>query len=137
GSGAARLVTGTRAEHSILEADVARFTGADAALTFTSGYAANLAVLGALLGPEDLAVSDTCNHASLIDGLRLSGATRRIVPHRDVRAVRDALHDAGRFRRVAVVTEGLFSMEGDVAPLGDLLEVARTAGGLLIVDDAH
>jgi 8-amino-7-oxononanoate synthase len=137
GAGAARLVTGTRPEHARLEEAVVRLTGAEAALTFSSGYAANLAVLGALLGPEDLAVSDESNHASLIDGLRLCGATRRVVPHRDVAAVKDALSDAGRFRRVAVVTEGLFSMDGDVAPLADLLVAARAVGAFLVVDDAH
>jgi 8-amino-7-oxononanoate synthase len=137
GAGAARLVTGTRPEHVALESEVVRLTGAPAALTFSSGFAANLAVLGALLGPEDLAVSDTSNHASLVDGLRLSGATKRVVPHRDAAAVREALRDAHRFRRVAVVTEGLFSMDGDVAPLADLLAAARAAGALLVVDDAH
>jgi 8-amino-7-oxononanoate synthase len=137
GAGAARLVTGTRPEHARLEDAVVRLTGAAAALTFSSGYAANLAVLGALLGPKDLAVSDEHNHASLIDGLRLCGATKRIVPHRDVAAVRDALRDAARFRRVAIVTEALFSMDGDVAPLADLLAAARAAGAFLVVDDAH
>jgi 7-keto-8-aminopelargonate synthetase-like enzyme len=106
-------------------------------LIFSSGYAGNLAILGALLDPEDLAVSDALNHASLVDGLRLSGATKRIVPHCDVAAVREALRGRDRFRRAAIVTEGLFSMDGDVAPLAELVEIADEAGALLVVDDAH
>ncbi len=137
GAGAARLVTGTRPAHLLLEMAVAEFVGAEAALTFPSGYAGNVATLSALLGPHDLAVSDALNHASLVDGLRLSGATKRIVPHGDVAAARDALTDAGKFRRVAVVVEGLHSMEGDVAPLAEYAAAARDAGALLIVDDAH
>ena len=137
GAGAARLITGTRPSHAALEREVVTLTGAEAALSFATGYAANLSVLGTLLGPGDLAVSDEMNHASLIDGLRLCGAERRIVPHRDVAAFRDALRDADRFRRVAIVTEGLFSMDGDVAPVADLLELARSHGALLVVDDAH
>jgi len=137
GAGAARLVTGTRGAHRQLERDVRAFTGAEATLTFASGFSANLAVVGALLGPDDLAVSDAANHASLIDGLRLTRATRRVVPHLDVDAVRTALADAGSFRRAVIVTEGLFSMDGDEAPLAALLDVARTAGALLVVDDAH
>jgi 8-amino-7-oxononanoate synthase len=137
GGGAARLLTGTRREHLDLEEEVVRLTGAPAALTFASGYAGNLAVLGALFGPGDLVVSDELNHASLVDGMRLSGVERRVVPHRDVAAVRDALRDARRHRRVAIVTEGVFSMDGDVAPLADLLTVAREHDVLLVVDDAH
>jgi 8-amino-7-oxononanoate synthase len=137
GAGASRLITGTRGAHQRLERDIRGLTGAEAALTFSSGFAANLAVLGALLGPEDLAISDRHNHASLIDGLRLTRATRRVVPHLDIDAVCAALSDADRFRRVAIVTEGLFSMDGDEAPLAALLDAARTAGALLVVDDAH
>lgn len=137
GAGSARLVSGTRPAHEALERAVEAWTCAPRALIFSSGFAANLACLGSLLGPEDLAVSDRLNHASLIDGLRLCGATRRVVPHADVASFRDALADAGSFRRAVVVTEGVFSMDGDLAPLGDLLEVARAAGALLYVDDAH
>ncbi len=137
GAGAARLVTGTLPVHLALEEDVRAFAGTEAALTFSSGYAANCAVLGALLGRGDLAVSDALNHASLIDGVRLSGAERRVVPHCDVAAVRAALRDAAKFRRVAVVTEGLYSMDGDVAPLADLVEVALAHGAFVVVDDAH
>lgn len=137
GAGAARLVTGTRPSHEALEREVVALTGCEAALTFANGWAANLSVLGALLGDGDLALSDERNHASLIDGLRLCGAERRIVAHADAAAFREALWDAPRHRRVAIVTEGLFSMDGDAAPLADLLAAARAAGGLLVVDDAH
>jgi 7-keto-8-aminopelargonate synthetase-like enzyme len=137
GAGAARLISGTRTPHDVLERELAAYFGTESALSLSSGYAANLAVLGALLGPEDLAVSDARNHASLIDGLRLSRATRRVVSHADPLAFREAVADARDFRRIVVVTEGLFSMDGDLAPLGDLLEVTRGVGGLLLVDDAH
>lgn len=137
GAGAARLISGTRAAHEQLERDVAHYFEAEAALSFSSGFAANLAVLGALLGEDDLVVSDARNHASIVDGTRLTRATRRVVPHASVDAFRSALADAGSFRRAIVVSEGLFSMDGDVAPLGDLFELTRAAGGLLVVDDAH
>ncbi len=137
GGGAARLLTGTRREHLDLEEEVVRLTGAPAALTFASGYAANLAVIGALFGPGDLVVSDELNHASIVDGLRLCGVERRVVPHGNVAAFRDALRDAPKHRRAAVITEGVFSMDGDVAPLTDLHAVARAQDALLVVDDAH
>jgi 8-amino-7-oxononanoate synthase len=137
GGGSARLVTGTRPCHVALEDDVRAFTGAEAALTLSSGFLANLSVLGALLGREDVVVSDERNHASLVDGIRLSGAERRIVPHRDVAAARVALRDRSRFRRAAIVTEGLFSMDGDVAPLADLADLAGARDAFLVVDDAH
>lgn len=137
GAGAARLVSGTRPCHAALEDDVARFAGSEAALTFASGYAGNVSVLQALLGDGDLAVSDAMNHASLIDGLRLSRATRRVVPHGDVGAVRAALRDRGAFRRAAVVVEGLHSMDGDVPPLAELTALARDHDALIVIDDAH
>lgn len=137
GPGAARLICGTRPAQAALEAAVAEWLGTEAALTFSSGYAGNVSALGALFGPEDVVVSDALNHASLIDGIRLSGAERRVVAHCDVGAVRAALADRDRFRRAGIVTDGLFSMDGDVAPLADLLAVAREANALLYVDDAH
>jgi 8-amino-7-oxononanoate synthase len=137
GAGAARLISGTRAAHELLERSVAAHFGVESALSFSSGFAANLSVLGALLGADDLVVSDARNHASIVDGIRLTRATRRVAQHADLDAFRAALDDADGFRRVLVVTEGLFSMDGDVAPLGDLLDLTRSRGGLLVVDDAH
>ncbi len=136
GAGAARLLAGSRPSHGALEREVAAFKGAAAALLFGSGYAANLSLLPALCGEGDLLVSDRLNHASLIDGCRLSRATVAVVPHGDPGAVREALRRGG-FRRRVVVTEGLFSMDGDSAPLASLVEVVREQGALLVLDDAH
>ncbi len=136
GAGAARLLTGTRPAHRALERAVAAFKRAEAALLFGSGWAANVSILPALCGPGDLVVSDRLNHASLVDGCRLSRAEVAVVPHRDAGAVRAALGRSG-FRRRLVATEGLFSMEGDVAPLAEVAAAAREAGALLLVDDAH
>jgi len=136
GAGAARLLAGARPAHEALEREAAAFKGTGAALLFGSGYLANLSVIPALAGAGDLVVSDALNHASLVDGCRLSRAEVRIVPHGDADAVRRALASPRSGRRV-VVTEGLFSMEGDVAPLAGVVAAARETGALVIVDDAH
>ncbi|MGE0193643.1 MAG: aminotransferase class I/II-fold pyridoxal phosphate-dependent enzyme [Planctomycetota bacterium] len=137
GAGAARLVTGTRPGHAALEAELVASFGGAAALVTASGFAANLAVLGALLGPDDLVASDIRNHASLIDGLRLAGATRRLVDARDPAQVQKALADRHRFRRAAIVVEGLHGLDGDLLPLAPLREIAETAQAFLVVDEAH
>ncbi len=137
GAGAARLVTGTRPLHASLEDDLTRTLGSAAALTFASGTSANLAVLGALFGPEDVVVSDRRNHASIIDGLRLAGATRLVVDARDPDATRAALLEARRARRSALVVEGLHGMDGDLPPLARAFELARETGAFLVVDEAH
>ncbi|MCK6528662.1 8-amino-7-oxononanoate synthase [Myxococcota bacterium] len=135
GSGSSRLVAGTLPCHLALEAALAERFGAEAALLFASGYHANLAVLGALTGEGDLVASDALDHASLIDGCRLSRARTAVFAHADPADLAARL-DAPARRRF-VVTEGLFSMDGDVAPLGALLDVAERAGAHAIVDDAH
>lgn len=135
GSGASRLIVGDTAEQRALEAELATWLGVDAVLLFSSGYAANVGTLAALAGAGDLIVSDQLNHASLIDGCRLSRADVVVTPHRDVAAVRSAL--ARPARRKLVVTDGYFSMDGTRAPIADLTEVARAAGASLYVDDAH
>jgi 8-amino-7-oxononanoate synthase len=134
---ASRLLGGTLPAHLDLEARLARFKGTPAALLFPSGYQANVGLLSALLGPGDRAISDGANHASLIDGLRLSGCARRIVPHLDLGAIERELaipHPGGR---TFLVTESLFSMDGDVAPLDRYADLAERHGASLIVDDAH
>ena len=136
GAGAARLMTGSRPAHDALERAVAGFKGTEAALLFGSGYACNVSLLPALCGEGDLVVSDRLNHASLIDGCRLSRAEVAVVPHRDPAAVRAVLGRPG-FRRRVVVTEGLFSMEGRAAPLAEIREAARAFDALLVLDDAH
>jgi 8-amino-7-oxononanoate synthase len=136
GSTGSRLVTGTTELHQELERDLADFVRGRAALVFSSGYLANVGVLAALGGPEVDIVSDAANHASLIDGCRLSGSTVKVVPHRDVAAFDAALSASDKPGRIAV-TDAVFSVDGDVAPLAELHAVARAHGALLVVDEAH
>ncbi|MFE4519207.1 8-amino-7-oxononanoate synthase [Kitasatospora sp. NPDC056783] len=136
GSTGSRLVTGTTVLHTELEEELAEFCGAEAALVFSSGYTANLAALTALTDPDTLIVSDAYNHASLIDGCRLSRADVHRVAHADPAAVAEVL--AGRSRRRAlVVTDSVFSVDGDAAPLPALSRAVRAHGAALLVDDAH
>ncbi|MDT4912270.1 MAG: 8-amino-7-oxononanoate synthase [Pseudonocardiales bacterium] len=136
GSTGSRLVTGTTELHVELEAALAAFCRGPAALVFSSGYLANLGVLTALGGPEVAVISDAANHASLIDGCRLSGSPVTVVPHRDVEKVDAALAAADAGDRL-VVTDAVFSVDGDLAPLAELHAVARAHGALLVVDEAH
>ncbi|MCP2256682.1 8-amino-7-oxononanoate synthase [Streptoalloteichus tenebrarius] len=136
GATGSRLVTGTTELHADLEAELAAFCGVEAALVFSSGWAANLGALAALSGPGTLVVADAFNHASLIDGCRLARGETEVVPHVDPAAVRAAL--AGRTRRRAlVVTDAVFSVDGDLAPLPEIAAAAREHGAGLVVDDAH
>jgi 8-amino-7-oxononanoate synthase len=137
GAGAARLVSGDLPSHRALESTLASFLDRDSALLFPTGYQANLGTLTALAGPQDLIASDAANHASLIDGCRLSRATIAIYPHGDAGAARAALTRAGTFRRRFLVTESLFSMDGDAAPLAALAELAAATDAILVVDEAH
>ncbi|HWG25945.1 8-amino-7-oxononanoate synthase [Actinospica sp.] len=138
GSTASRLVTGTTAEHTGFERELAEFLGAEAALVFSSGYLANVGVVTALAGPEDLLVSDALNHASVIDACRLSGARRIVVEHCSPLAVERALAGTSiSYRRAFVLTESVFSVDGDVAPLAELAEVCRRHRAVLLVDEAH
>ena len=134
GAGAARLISGNHRIFGVLEERIAAFKGCEAALLFGSGYAANLGLLQAL-APEGTIFCDRLNHASLIDGARLAGASLKVYPHRDV----DAL--ARRLERtdgpVVIATDGVFSMDGDLAPLPDLAVLAKHHKALLVVDDAH
>lgn len=138
GAAAARLISGTHPLHEALEADLARLKGAEAALLFPTGYAANTGAIPALVGRGDAVYSDALNHASLIDGCRLSRATSRVFAHLDVDALDAQLRaDAGHFRRRLVVVDAVFSMDGDLFPLDRLVEVARRHGAWSYVDDAH
>jgi 8-amino-7-oxononanoate synthase len=136
GAGASRLVSGEHAEHVALERALSRWLRTDATLVFTSGYAANVGALSALAGPADLIVSDELNHASIVDGCRLSRATVRVVPHLNVGAVRAAL-GAGSFARRWVVTESYFSMDADSPDLLELRQACDERGAALVVDEAH
>ena len=135
GAGASRLVCGDFLSQHELEAELARFASSEAALLFGSGYAANCGILPSFAGPEDLIVSDALNHASIIDGCRLSRARVEVYPHGDVGAVEKALRAPAR--RKIVVTDAVFSMDGDRAPLRELAALCSAAGALLIVDEAH
>lgn len=138
GAGSARLIGGTFPPHEQLEERLARFKQADAALLFSTGYMANLGVITALVGPGDLVLGDRLNHASLIDACRLSGAVFRVYPHGDVERLEQALASRrSRYRRVLVVTEGVFSMDGDLPPLPEIVRVARKHDAWLLLDDAH
>ena len=129
GAGAARLITGDHPLHDALERALAALKGTERALLFPSGYAANVGALPALAGAGDAIYSDALNHASLIDGCRLSRAAVRVFPHADVDALAALLDgDAGRFRRRWIVVEGVYSMDGDLAPLGPITELARRHG---------
>nr|WP_239576891.1 8-amino-7-oxononanoate synthase [Archangium primigenium] len=136
GSGASRLVVGDTSAHHRLEARLAAFERAEAVLVFNSGYAANVGTLQALVGPEDAVFSDALNHASLIDGCRLSRARTVVYPHADVEALARALATTPARRRL-VVTDSVFSMDGDLAPLREISEVCQAEGAALLVDEAH
>jgi glycine C-acetyltransferase len=138
GSGAVRTIAGTMAVHEELERKLAFFKHCPAALVFQSGFTANLAVLQVLVGEGDLIVSDALNHASIIDGIRLSKAERVVYEHRSLDDLERRLHAVrGKYRRILVVTDGVFSMDGDIAPLAGIVERAEAAGAMVMVDDAH
>jgi glycine C-acetyltransferase len=146
GSGAVRTIAGTMTLHESLESELAAFKGTDAVLTFQSGFAANTGVIPTITGEADLIVSDALNHASIIDGMRLSKAPRKVFPHKDVAALHEILREAsekgrpdgaGPYRLVLVVTDGVFSMDGDIAPLPGIVEAAEAYGAAVFVDDAH
>lgn len=138
GSTGSRLLSGNSRAWEQLESAFADFAGTGAALYFGSGYAANIGLLSSLLKPGDVVFSDALNHASLIDGIRLSGAKKVIYPHRDLRFLEKALREhAGLAGSKVIVTESLFSMEGDIAPLAELLDLARKYCAELVIDEAH
>ncbi len=138
GSGASHLVTGHGVEHEALEEELAAFTGRERALVFSTGYMANMGVIDALADQKALLVSDRLNHASLIDGCRLSGGEVRRYPHADAARASELIAKAGPNAKTRLlITDGVFSMDGDVAPLPDLARGARDANAWLIVDDAH
>ncbi|HEY8799384.1 MAG TPA: glycine C-acetyltransferase [Candidatus Limnocylindrales bacterium] len=146
GSGAVRTIAGTMTLHEELERDLAAFKGTEATLTFQSGFSANTGVIPTITGEQDLIVSDELNHASIIDGMRLSKAPRKVYPHGNVGALAEILteaRDKGRdgtglpYRLILVVSDGVFSMDGDIAPLPGIVEAAEAAGAAVFVDDAH
>lgn len=138
GATGSRLLSGNASEWEELEMEFAAFAGTEAALYFGSGYAANVGLLTSLLRPGDVVFSDALNHASLIDGMRLSGASKLIYPHGDLGLLEKGLREHERVVGAKlIVTETVFSMEGDVAPLRELLALAKRYGAGLVVDEAH
>src|SRR5918911_4614595 len=138
GSGAVRTIAGTMSLHVELERRFAAFKGAEASIMFQSGFTANSGTVAAILSREDVIVSDQLNHASIIDGARLSRAEIKVFPHKDAAAADKLLEDTKRDgRRQLLITDGVFSMDGDIAPLPDLVEVAERHGAIMMIDDAH
>ncbi|MCG7409021.1 glycine C-acetyltransferase [Paenibacillus sp. ACRRX] len=137
GAGSVRTITGTLAIHDELEQKLAAFKGTEAALVFQSGFTTNQGVLGTILGADDVVISDELNHASIIDGIRLTKANRRIFAHKDMNQLEAVLKECGSFRQKIVVTDGVFSMDGDIAPLPAIVELAERYDALVYVDDAH
>jgi glycine C-acetyltransferase len=144
GSGAVRTIAGTMELHEELERRLAAFKGVQAVLTFQSGFTANTGVIPAITGERDLIVSDELNHASIIDGVRLSRAARAVYPHKDVEGLASVLREArdkggvkGPYEHILVITDGVFSMDGDIAPLPGICDAADRYGAAVMVDDAH
>lgn len=137
GAGASPLVTGHCREHELLERRLAEFEGTEAAVVFPTGFAANVGTIAALVGSEDAVYSDRKNHASLIDGCRLSRATVHLYEHCDAHDLARHLADGHRYRRRLIVTDSIFSMDGDIAPLVDLADLAEGFDAMLLVDEAH
>ncbi|MPZ20340.1 MAG: glycine C-acetyltransferase [Luteitalea sp.] len=137
GSGAVRTIAGTMDIHMELERRLASFKQVEAVVVFQSGFAANAGTVAAILGKEDVIVSDALNHASIIDGCRLSRAAIKVFPHRDVQAARKVLQELPAGQRKLLISDGVFSMDGDVAPLPGLCDLAEEFGCIMMVDDAH
>jgi glycine C-acetyltransferase len=138
GSGAVRTIAGTMAIHMELEEKIAKFKRVEASVVFQSGFTANAGTVQAILSREDIIVSDQLNHASIIDGCRLSRAEIKVFPHKDMEACEKILREIeARKCRKLLITDGVFSMEGDIAPLPQLVELAEKYGCIMMIDDAH
>jgi 8-amino-7-oxononanoate synthase len=137
GAGASRLVAGHLALHEAVEERLAAFTGAQAAVIFSTGYMANVGVISALVGPGDAVFGDKLNHASIYDGIRLSGATLHRFPHRDLNRLEDLLRKNQAGRRRLIITDSVFSVDGDLAPLAEIVALKERFGAALMIDEAH
>ncbi|MHB1005021.1 MAG: glycine C-acetyltransferase [Chloroflexota bacterium] len=137
GSGAVRTIIGTMSLHEQLEKKLAEFKHTEACIVFQSGFTANTGVIPAVVGEGDIIISDELNHASIIDGCRLTRATRVVYRHKDMTELRQRLEEARGARRVLVVTDGVFSMDGDIAPLDQIVAIAEPYRAIVMVDDAH
>jgi len=138
GSGAVRTIAGTMTLHMALEEKIAQFKHVEASVVFPSGFTANAGTVQAILGKEDVIISDELNHASIIDGCRLSRAEIKVFPHKDMEACEKVLKEIeNRPGRKLLITDGVFSMDGDIAPLPQLVELAEKYGCIMMIDDAH
>ena len=137
GSGSVRTIAGTMTLHIVLEEKLAKFKHTEASLTIQSGYATNLGVISAVMQEGDMIISDELNHASIIDGIRLSKSPRKVFPHKDMAGLRRVLEESKGANKVMVVTDGVFSMDGDIAPLPEIVALAEEYGAFVMVDDAH
>ena len=137
GAGASRLISGNMELHEGLEDVISRFKKKEATIVFPTGYMANIGVICSLVSNGDLVISDRLNHASIIDGCRLSGATFRIYPHRDVTKLEKILKKSTGYRHKLIVTDTVFSMDGDLAPLPDIVKIAHNYNAMVMVDEAH
>lgn len=137
GGGASRLVCGNLAPYEELERKLAAFKGKEAAIVFSSGYAANIGTITALVEEGDIVILDKLDHASIIDGARQSGATIRVYPHKNLKKLEDLLKQSGKSRRRIIITETIFSMDGDAAPLAEIVALKEKYSAWLMLDEAH
>jgi len=137
GACASRLVSGNMTLHEALEKEISRFKMKDAAIVFPTGYMANLGVISSLVSGGDLVVSDKLNHASIIDGCRLSGAVFRVYAHCNMEKLENILKKSSKYNRILIVTDSVFSMDGDLAPLPDIVRIAKKYNAMVMVDEAH
>ena len=143
GACASRLISGNMEIHEELEKKTAKFKGCQSAIVFSTGYMANIGVITSLAGKGDLILSDELNHASIVDGCKLSGAVIRVYPHKNIEKLKEILSQCnessskGSHKRTLIVTDGVFSMDGDITPLPEILDIAREEDALVMLDDAH
>ena len=137
GAGASRLVSGNMTLHETLEKEISKFKRKEAAIVFPTGYMANLGAISTLVSRGDLVVCDKLNHASIIDGCRLSGADFRVYAHCNMEKLENILKKSSKYNRILIVTDSVFSMDGDLAPLPDLVKISAKYNAMLMVDEAH
>ncbi|TYR81070.1 glycine C-acetyltransferase [Priestia megaterium] len=137
GTGSVRTIAGTFSMHAELEKKLAEFKHTEAALVFQSGFTTNQGVLSAILTEKDVVISDELNHASIIDGIRLTKAARKVYQHVDMKDLERALQESSQYRKRVIVTDGVFSMDGNIAPLPEIVQLAEKYDAIVMVDDAH
>ena len=137
GAGASRLVSGNMRLHEVLEGEISRFKGKEASIVFPTGYMANIGTISSLVSKGDLVICDKLNHASIIDGCRLSGADFRVYPHCDMEKLENILKKSTKYSRKLIVTDTVFSMDGDIAPLPDIVRIAHKYNAMVMADEAH